>query len=66
MADDNYYQKCKKASVKLGATIASTKIYCPMCTDQPLSVDGDFPNFLFCPHCELVAEIKVSLSWRHK
>lgn len=38
-------------------------ILCPRCKsfgqDQPLSMEGDFPQVLFCPHCNLEVSISV-------
>ena len=41
-------------------------LICPVCLEpgcpkQPLSSMGDFREVLFCPHCDLTVELKVTL-----
>lgn len=37
-------------------------LLCPNCTNQPLSSMGDEREILFCPHCHLTVELKVTLT----
>jgi rubredoxin len=54
-------------AVDIGKQI-DNKIVCPRCRvdtrkdedQQTLSTYGDFEDELFCPHCELDVELKVS------
>ncbi|KKM90451.1 hypothetical protein LCGC14_1238540 [marine sediment metagenome] len=51
----------------LGGNVGLGKpLLCPICSpdsmneEQPMSSVGDFENELFCPHCDLYAEIVVT------
>ena len=38
-------------------TAFEVQLVCPVCSDedvtQPMCAYGDFPNYIFCPHCDL-------------
>lgn len=40
-------------------------ILCPICRDnkqeQELCTEGDFEEYLFCPHCDLTIKVEVVL-----
>lgn len=58
--------KAKKAMAELSLSrqVLELGLECPVCPNQELSCDGDEPEFIFCPHCELEVTISVKLSWR--
>ena len=56
---------CEKNIVKQ----MNNSILCPRCSlayweDQPLARLGDYPETLFCPHCNL--EVNVKLHWNRE
>ena len=57
----------EEISIAMGKNVGSGKpILCPVCSpesmdgEQPMSSIGDFENQLFCPHCALVVELKIT------
>ena len=56
----------KKFAERLAKSITRHEILCPWCdikyhNSQPLSTLGDYPDELFCPHCDL--EVNLQLRW---
>ncbi len=52
-------------TVKKIITAFEVQLVCPVCSDgdvtQPMAPFGDFPESLFCPHCDL--SISLSTPW---
>ena len=50
----------------LGQSISDKGVPCPRCNDsQNLYSTGDYEHILFCPHCELEVELKLTNSYKN-
>ncbi len=57
---NNYIEAGRMSTEDLVIDSFAKQLVCPVCTDeevtQPMMQCGDFPNNLFCPHCDLGIE----------
>ena len=60
---------CKRVGIRMARGITAQmdgQVMCPRClgeykTEQPMIREGDDPEFLFCPHCNMTAEVVMSM-----
>ncbi len=57
----------KEIAIALGKNVGLGRpLLCPQCSpdsmdgEQPMSSWGDYEDTLFCPHCDLTVELKVT------
>ncbi len=58
---NNYTEAERMSTEDLIIDSFAKQLVCPVCTDkevtQPMTQCGDFPDNLFCPHCDLGIEL---------